>query len=304
MQSDNLKIGIGYAAICLLWGSTWIAIKIGLESLTPFLSSGVRFIIAAALIFAVAKFKKLSFQTDQKSIRLYFILTLFSFVIPFGLVYWAQQFVPSGLSSILFAVFPFFVIIFSWIAIPKDRIGPYQLTGVVMGFVGIVVIFSENISFDLSDSLIGMIAIVSSAAMQGGVAVVIKKHGGELNPFTMNLIPLFFAGIFLTAGAFVFEDMAHVDFNSEAVLSLVYLASFGTLGTFTIYYWLMKKINVVILSLSAFITPIVAVVLGWIFLSEVLSARDFIGSSMVLIGILFANFRGLRNYFKYRKILK
>lgn len=300
MQSENLKIGSGYALICMLWGSTWLAIRFGLDSLTPIFSAGLRFGLAAIFFLVIMKIKKVKLQTDPLSIKLYLIMGFFSFVIPFGLVYWAEQYIASGLTSVLFAIFPFWVIIFSRIAMPKETIGPHKITGVILGFIGIYVIFSDKISMNLSDDIWGMIAIITSAIMQAGVAVIIKKHGRELNPLSMNLVPVIIAGAAMIAIGLTFEDMQNVKFDDKAIFSVIYLALFGTVFTFTTYYWLMKKINVVILSLSSFITPIVAVFLGWFIRSEVFSIEDLMGSALVLMGILFANFRGLYNYYKLK----
>lgn len=298
MPNENFKIASGYALICLLWGSTWLAIRIGLDSLTPVFSAGLRFSAATIFFFVLMKIRGVRIQTDSRSVKLYIIMGFFSFVIPFGLVYWAEQFIASGLTSVLFASFPFWVIIFSYFAIPQDKIGPYKLVGVIMGFIGNYVIFSRSISFNLSDDLWGMIAITTSAIMQGGVAVVIKKYGKSLNPLSMNLVPVFIAGISMLIIGFLFEDLSTIKFDTGAIFSVLYLAFFGTVLTFTTYYWLMQRINVVILSLSSFITPIVAVLLGWFVRGEVFSQNDLIGSALVLIGILFANFRGLLNYYR------
>ena len=113
MKKESLLIILGYISICLLWGSTWLAIKVGLESLTPFISSGARFTVAAIFFFLIIKIRNIKVQTDRLAIKLYLIMGFFSFAIPFGLVYWGQKFIPSGLASILFAVYPFFVIIFT-----------------------------------------------------------------------------------------------------------------------------------------------------------------------------------------------
>lgn len=298
MKNENLKIVFGYIAICLLWGSTWLAIKVGVEALTPLFAAGTRFLLASIFIFIVMKITKTSLQTDKLSLRLYVIMGFFSFIIPFGLVYWAEQFISSGLASVLFAIFPFLVILFSYFALSSETIGAYKIFGVALGFFGLFVIFSENLSMDFTNDFWGMLAVVTSATMQAGVAVTIKKYGKNLNPLSMNFVPLLIAGIVMIPLSLMMEDSTNWLFSLPAIASIVYLAFFGTLVTFTIYYWLMKKIDVVLLSISAFVTPIVALVLGWFLLDEVLSTRHFVGSSLVLIGILFANFRGLIKYYK------
>ena len=302
MKTEGLKIGSGYALICLLWGSTWLAIRVGLDSLTPFFAAGVRFLLASLLIYSIMKIRGITLQTDSLSMKLYFIMGFFSFVIPFGLVYWAEQFIASGLTSVLFAIFPFFVILFSRIAIPTDKFDITKLFGVVLGFSGIYIIFSTEISVDISNDFWGMVAVFVSAVMQAAIAVILKKYGKHLNPLSMNFLPLLIAGIVLVIVGTSIEDSSYWKFDEKAVFSILYLALFGTIATFTTYYWLLKRLNVVILSLSAFITPIIAVILGWFLLDERLSLRVLMGSSLVLIGILFANFVGLKNYIKSKQI--
>ena len=295
-MSHNLKIVLGYILICLLWGSTWIAIKIGLESVTPLLSAGIRFLIAAGLIYGLMKIRGLKVQTDKVAIKLYIILGLFSFVVPFGLVYWAEQFIESALASLIFAFFPFSTILFSKLLMKNYKIGPYKNFATVLGFFGVFLIFSEDLSFDFSNDFLGSLAIVVSATMQGWIAATMKKEGGHLNPISMNLVPIIIAGVIMTVYGLLVEDTSNVTFSANSVLAILYLAFFGTLITFSVYYWLMQQIDVVILSLSTFITPIVSVILGFLILDERLSTRAMIGGGIVLLGILLSNFKGLKEY--------
>lgn len=297
MKTANIKISLGYILICLLWGSTWITVKIGLESLTPFLAAGLRFSLASLFIYIIMRIKGITIQTDSLSIKLYIIMGLFAFVVPFGIVYWAQQFIQSGLASILFGAFPFFVLIFTRFAIPSEKIDFLKIIAVVIGFTGIFIIFSNNISVNLNKDFLGMLAIVFSASLQASVAVIIKKYGMHLNSLSMNLVPLMIGGTVLVLVSFFAENLSKVVFDTKAILSVGYLAFFGTVLTFTTYYWLLKRINIVILSLSSFITPIIAIFLGWLILSEKFSTRETIGSSLVLIGVLFANLKGLMSYY-------
>ncbi|MFA5804887.1 MAG: EamA family transporter [Melioribacteraceae bacterium] len=301
MLTEKYKIAAGYVLICLIWGSTWLAIRLGLGSLTPLISAGLRFFLASIFVFLFMKMKKIELQTDSLSIKLYLILCFFSFVIPFGLVYWAEQYIPSGLASIVFAVMPFFVILYSMIAFKKESVTFNQIFGSILGFSGIVIIFSENLSLDLSKQLLGIVAVLISSSMQGGIGVTIKKYGQHLNPLSMNFIPLYFAGIILITVSILFENSSGWIFDFNAFASIIFLAFFGTLVSFTTYYWLLKRMNVVILSLSAFITPIIAVILGWLIMNENFSFQTLAGSTLVLIGILFANFRGLMNYYQTKK---
>jgi drug/metabolite transporter (DMT)-like permease len=295
MKSEKFKITVGYILICLIWGSTWLTIRLSLDSLTPFISCGIRFILAALSIYVVMRLKNIKLQTDPVSIKMYVMMTFFSYIIPYGFVYWAEQFIPSGLTSIIYASMPFYVILFSFIAFSKQSVTRFQIIGTILAFGGILVIFLENLSIDLSLHMKGIIVLLIGAGMQSGIAVMVKKFGGHLNPFSMSFVPLFTAGIGLVIMAFMFENSTAWNFNLNAILSIIYLAVFGTVIAFTVYYWLIQKISVVLVSLSSFITPIIAVLLGWLILDEKLSFQTLIGSGMVLIGILFANFTSLKN---------
>ena len=299
MFSKNIQIILVYALICLIWGSTWLAIKIGLESLTPFLSAGLRFVTASAIILLILKFSGIEIRKDKLSIQLYLMMAFVSFVFPYGLVYWAEQFIPSGLASVLFAIEPFFIVLFSYFLISSEKIGIFKLTGTVLGFLGILIIFSDALNLDFSSYSLGISAIVLSAILQAINAVLIKKYGRHLHPISMNFIPMLIAGITLSILGFLVEDMTKINFNSNALFSILYLAIFGSIVTFTSYYWLLKRINIVILSLISFIIPIIALILGWIFYNEELSFNELTGSLFVLFGLLFAN---LGNVIKLNKL--
>ena len=250
---------------------------------------------ASFFILILMKLRGVSLQRDKESLRLYVLMGILSFVIPFGLVYWAEQFVPSGLASVLFGVYPFFVALFSFFRIPAESIGKLKILGMSLGFIGIVIIFSDSFTTDLSNLFIGMVAVALSGVIQAWMAVTIKKSGKHLNPLSMNLVPMFIAGIAGLIIGLMLEDLSKIKIDNTAVLSVLYLAFFGSVVTFTAFYWLMKKINVVLLSLIAFITPIVALFLGWIFYKETLTTQHLIGSSLVLVGLLFANLESVIN---------
>ena len=298
MNKLAVKIFLAYSALCVIWGSTWMAIRFGLESLTPMFSAGVRFSLASIIVFALMRIKNIPLQTDKVSVRLYLLMGFFSFVIPFGLVYWAQQFIPSGMAAVLFAVYPFWVVIFSYIRMPAEFIGFYKIFGTILGFSGIVIIFSDSFAGDITNYLIGMFAVVLSGTMQAWIAVSIKKFGKELHPLSMNFVPMVIAGVSMLVIAFLTEDLSVIRINENAVLSILYLALFGSVVTFTSFYWLIKHVNLVILSLIAFITPIVALVLGYFIYKEVLSTKHFFGAALVLTGVFWAN---LDNLLKLRK---
>jgi drug/metabolite transporter (DMT)-like permease len=278
----------------MIWGSTWLAIKIGLESIPPIISAGYRFLLASLLIFIVLSIRKIKIQTDQTAVRLYLLMAFFSFVFPYGLIYWAEQFVPSGLTAVLYAVYPFSIAVFSFFMIPSEKISANKIIGIIISFVGLYIIFSESFTGNLTNYIIGMIVIIISAVMQSMVAVSIKKYGHHLHPLSMNLYPMLIAGVILTIYGFIIEGHLPIKYDHKALLSIFYLALFGSLITFTSYYWLIKRVNIIIVSLITFITPIIALLLGWFFYREELSPHQLVGCILVLIGLLTAIFGNIR----------
>jgi len=268
-----------------------------LDSLTPFISAGLRFSIAAIIIYLIMRIRSISIQRDKLSMRLYYFMGIFSFILPFGLVYWGEQFIPSGLAAVLFAVYPFFVALFTRIFIPEEKIGIVKIVGMVFGFAGIVVIFSENLMSIGMNYFLGMVAVLLSGFLQSTIAVSIKKYGQHLHALSMNLIPMAIAGVGMLLIGVFFENTSTLKFDIKAVSSVLFLGIIGSVVTFTAYYWLLKRINIILLSLTAFITPIIALFIGWIFLDEMLLPNQVLGSTFVLIGLLVANLSSLKQKF-------
>ncbi|NUN10617.1 MAG: EamA family transporter [Ignavibacteriaceae bacterium] len=278
-----------YIIICLIWGSTWLFIRISLKSFPPFFSAGLRFLAAALIIYFLMKLRKVPFQMDRQSMFYYTILSVFSFVIPFGLVYWGGQYVTSGLSAVLFAVFPFFVSIFSVYMLPAEEIGAGKFVGMMLGFFGVSMMFYRDLFSGIDTYLLGMLAVVLSAGIQAWIAVFVKKYCAYMHPLGMNLVPMAMSAvIYLVVSPFI-EDMGMVKFDLSGIAAVLYLGVFGSVVTFTLYYYLIKRVNIILLSLIAFITPVIALILGWIIESERLSHSQQLGSVMILAGIIFAN---------------
>jgi len=282
-------VSAGFTLISIIWGSTWLAIKIGLQSVPPFLGAGIRFVIASSLLFVILKARHLSIPTTRNARRVYLALGLLSFGVPYALVYWAEQYVESGLTSIVFATYPFWVALFSHLFLEHERLNRYKLAGVGAAFTGLLVIFAGDIEIAGGSAFVAMIGILVSTISQAYSLVLIKKHGQPLSPFVMNFVGMSIGAVVLLSLSALLEGSRNVVWDAPAVLSTVYLAVFGSVTAFVAYHWLLKRIEALYLSLTTFINTIVAVVLGAIILGEHLSPRIFAGASCVFLGILIAN---------------
>lgn len=288
-MNERFRVYLSYILICTIWGSTWLVIKIGLETMTPLLAAGCRFSVASVLLFALIKVRGVKVPLDRASVKFYCIVALTSFSIPFALVYWGEQYIPSGLTSVLFAIYPFTVALFSFLFLPNEKVTTPKIAGIVLGFLGIFTIFSNDLNASSPNWMLGMAAIPASAFLQAYSVIVIKKHGHAIHPFTITFVPMLLAAILLLTSSIVVEDLSAVRFTSNAILTILYLGVFGSVVSFVSYFWLLKRVEALFLSLSSFITPIIAVMLGVIVLGEQLSPRIFLGAVFVLGGIGVAN---------------
>jgi drug/metabolite transporter (DMT)-like permease len=302
MANKKFFIPLMYFLICFFWGSSWYIIKVSLQYVTPFINLGSRFLISAFSIYLVMRYTNTRLDLSPTSVKLYLILGFFSYSIPFSLVYWAERTIPSSLASILFAMNPFFVAILSSIFIKEEFLSVPRIIGIILSFAGIILIFKDGLRIELSHYLPGMIAVILSALMQASIAVTIKKKGGHLSPLSMNFIPTLIAGIFLVTIGLFTENLSSNKFTIEAILMIIYLAVFVTVFNFTAYYSLLKKMSVVILSLTSFITPLIATFIGVVVGGEKLSKNISAGAFFVLTGILIANWEGLKKFYHQKKV--
>ena len=275
-----------------MWGSTWLAIKVGLESIPPFSGVALRFTFALTLFYIVMKVRGIRPPFDRAAVGVYATMGLLSFSIPFGLIYWAEQYIPTGLASILFAVHPFIIVIFSQFLLSGERLNMFKVAGILLGFAGVAVIFWEDLQGG-NISGWGMAAVLVSTFLQALSLIITKKFGRHVSPVALSFCGIAFGLPVMIAMAAVLEGFSGIRLTPGGVASLLYLGSFGTVVTFTTYYWLLKRVEVVYLSLTSFVTPVIAVVLGTLWLGESLSSEVFIGASLVLLGLSIANIRDL-----------
>ncbi len=288
MKSEKLLVAGGLVVVCTIWGSTWLAIKIGLDSVPPFYGVAIRFTVAVLILAIIAAARRMRVPLDRSSVSVYLTLGVLSFSFPYALVYWGEQYVASGLASLLFSIYPFVVAGLSHLMLPNERLNLPKVGGIILGFLGVLVIFWSDIGKGHSTTL-GMIAILLSTVLQAAALVIVKKHGHHVDPVAMNLGGMAIGVVIMAVVALATENLASVRLDSKGLGSILYLGSFGSVATFVTYFWLLKRVEAVYLSLTSFITPVLAVILGAVLLGEALSSHAYGGATLVLAGILAAN---------------
>ena len=278
---------IGFILLSIIWSSTWLFIKLGLETMPPFFSVGIRFIIASLLLFFYSKKLKLPFPTDFKTHKFFIWFSFSIFTFSYGLVYWGEQYINSGLTSVLFSVMPFYTATMAIKMLPSEHVTVRKMIGILAGIAGVIIIFNDQLNFDQSFSFYGMIAVLISPVFSSFGTLTAKKTGTAYHPVILNILPMFYAGIVFLITSFFLEKSQTINLTKMAIFSIFYLALVGTAIAFVVYFWMLKNTSAILMSSITFITPPLALIWGWIFLGEQVSWWLVLGMLVIFTGIYF-----------------
>lgn len=286
--SGELLTGLVFGSLCFVWGSTWLAIKVGLGSLPPFTFAGLRFLIAWALLMTYMLAKKVQFPRDKASWEVMLLLGLTQIAFPYALTFWGEQYMTAGLTSLLFATLPFFVAAFAHFIVPGERLNVWKLLGMLVSFIGVTIIFSRELMLTVS-SFWGGVAVIISAGSAGYANVIGKKYSLSINSTVNVVVQMGVGALLLLVAGVALERGVPLSFGQVSLFAILYLAVVGSVFGFLALYWLFTRMEVTKTSLFTFITPIVAVFLGWLLLGERVDATVALGGSLILAGVVLVN---------------
>src|SRR5215204_7110376 len=270
-----MKARLVWLVLCVIWGSTWLFIKLGLEALPP-------------IIFAIIRIRKIQLPRARGDWILLAVTGVLSFGFNYGLVFWGEQYISSGLAALLQATLPAFGLVFAHFHLPGERLSWARIVGVVLGVCGVAVVFSNQLAVAGNQALAGCVALILSAAFAAYSNVLVKAHGKNLNPAIMAAGQMFFGLLLLLAVGLPLEGSPfRFHWTLMAVIALLYLAIVGSVIAFLLYYWLVLNMDVTNSMLIALVTPVVAVILGMIVLDEEIGWRTLVGGAMIMLGIAF-----------------
>ncbi|MFL5497392.1 MAG: EamA family transporter [Gemmatimonadaceae bacterium] len=287
-HASRAHIIAAFASIYLVWGSTYLAIRYAVETIPPFLMGGLRFVISGALLYAWARYRG-----AQRPSRLHWrnaiIAGGFLLLGGNGAVVWAEQFVPSGLTALLVSILPFWLVIIEWVRPPRRRPSGAVLIGLVLGFLGIIVLVGLGELGGRGDirPLGALVLILGSLSWAIGSFWSRDAQLPESGLLTTGMEMLGGGVLLLIVGVATGElsdfDIQRV--SAESIVGLAYLITFGSLLGFTSYIWLLDKVSPARLGTYAYVNPIVAVLLGWAVAGERLSARTVVAAVIVICAV-------------------
>lgn len=274
-----------WIAVCLLWGTTYLAIRIALETVPPMLMGGFRWTLAGALILGVMKLRgdRVPGRADWPALALLGVL-----LIGFGNggVVWAEQTLPSGLTAVLVAVIPFWMVGVETLTGSTDALTPRRGLGLLVGFAGIVLLVWPELELGAGrDFVLGVLATQLACLGWAIGSIYSRRRAPAENVLAVAAYQMLFGGVAMCAAGTLHAEWAHVAFNVRTASALGYLLVFGSIAGFSAYGYALKHLPIATVSLYAYVNPVIAVVLGTLVLDEPMSPRLAVAGLIVLAGM-------------------
>ncbi|MGC1241719.1 MAG: EamA family transporter [Chryseosolibacter sp.] len=291
---------IALAAVCIIWGTTYLALRIAVLHFPPFLFTALRQTTAGLLLLSfMLTLGKASLPSGQHIMRQaiggFFMISMGN-----GLVAWGEMHIPSGVAAIICSLMPVLVILINLMIHRDEKPTVPIIVGVVLGLAGVVMIFSEHLAaFSKTEYIIGIIFTFAAAVAWAGGSIWIKKKHTDSNLFVNAGLQMFFGGFFMFPFSLAFDDLSNVTWSPEVTYSMLYLIVVGSIVAYASYAYALRNLPMTLVSLYAYINPLVAVILGWLVLGEKLNTSIWIGMLLTIGGIYIVN-KGyqLRNVWK------
>ena len=284
------RVGLSlYVLLVVIWSSTWVAIKIGLEDAPALLGAGVRFALAGVLLLGYAALRRRPLNTDR---LLAVILGLLPFAFCYGLVYWGEQYIPSGLTAVLFGVMPLYTAILAAALLQDEPLRARVILGVALALAGLSLAFAESLELGSEQrAALGAAAVVLSplGAALGNIAI--KRRAQQLDAIVLNGWAMLVGGVLLLGASAVTEDWGEAVWGAKAIGSIVYLAVVGSAIAFVVLTILLREMSAQASSFIALMIPFGALAFGAVLYDEAITAQAIAGAALVVAGLLAARTR-------------
>ena len=285
------RVGLAFAGMCLIWGSTFVALKTGLEETPPLLGVALRHLLASLLLFLIIYWRRFPIPFDRLARRQYATVGLLDFSLSYCLTYYGTQYIYSNVSALLWASIPITTAIVAHFALPGERLSFMKGLGILVGFGGVVLIF---LGYGLGESenlLLGMSLVMGAVLAATWPSVYLKRRAARANPIVLTAVSTGIGGLATLLGSLVLESPSHMIWSPLNVGIIIFLAVFGTVLAWVAFFYLLQHLEVVKLSFVGFIAPVIAMFMGLIVLGELLPSTVFLGAFLVLFGIFIADAR-------------
>lgn len=286
MPSRRTVDFLAIVLLTLIWGTTWAAIRISLRGIPPLLGVALRFGFAGALLLGVALALRVPLGRARHERWLWGANAVLTFGGSYGIVFWAEQWVPSGLAAVLFATFPLWTVVLSPLLLPGERWRLRPVAGVVLGFLGVALIYARDLAPSGPRAASAGAVFLAAPLLSAVANLLTKRFGREVHPLSITAVPMLVGGALVGAVVAALPEPRPATFGRDAVLALAYLAVVGSGLAFSVYYWLLRRLSVLKLAMITYTAPVVAVVVGAVVFAEPLGWPSLAGGALVLLGVV------------------
>jgi drug/metabolite transporter (DMT)-like permease len=292
LKNSKLLVVFAFIAIYVIWGSTYVFNKIAVTELPPFFLASLRFIAAGFLIMIISKILNFKLAITKKQFLNSLIAGFLFLVYGNGVFVWALKFVDSGFAALLASTQPLFVLLLMRL-IDRKPMQKKSIIGVLLGLVGMYLLVSQQEITSSEGSVLGIFMIFTCVFSWSYGSVFVSKADLPKNFFVSTGYQMLIAGFMLLIGSLIFKEtwVSPLNWSKEVQLSMLFLISFGGIAVFTAFNYLLKKVSPEKVATSAYVNPIIAMILGWYFLSEKLTLQSIIASIVLLTGVYFITSR-------------
>lgn len=270
---------------CLVWGSTWLVIKVGLQDLPPLTSAAIRIVLAGVVMAALCPWLVRLEGGGRPPLGVVLLQGACQFALNYALVYYAETRLPSGLVSVLWSVFPLFMAIAGHFVTGAERLRSRQWLGIVVAFMGVLALFVTDVTSVGPGALgVGLLLLLAPASVALSTTLI-KQRASRASSLLVNRDSMLFGGALLALLSVALERDASLRWSPAAVASIAYLALPGTVLTFGVYVWLLRHLPAYVLALSSYLVPVTALLFGALVAGEPLGVTTLFGTGLVLLGV-------------------
>lgn len=284
-RAPSLLVTYGsMAVLCLVWGSTWLVIKLGLRDVPPFTGAAARFLIAGACMALLVPLLSAREGGNRPPRLVVLAHGLCQFTLNYGLVYVSETILPSGMVAVLWSVFPLFIALGEHFVLRTTLLSGRHWLGIAASLAGVTTLFATDLAaVDARAVPMGLVFLLAPLSVAFSTLFT-KRRASGASSLALNRDGMLIGAVLLGAVAFVREAPAQQVWTTPALLSVLYLALAGTVLTFGVYMWLLRYVAAYRLSVISFVTPVVALFVGAVFGGEAVGAKTLLGTLMVLGG--------------------
>ena len=278
-----------FVTLCLIWGTTWLAIKISIESIPPLVAVGLRFLIACPIFLSYAWVRRESIWFPKQLFPYFLLITAFYFALPYWLTSFGQQYISSGLAGLLYSSMPVFILLFSSVIL-RERFFLSQIIGMIIGFLSLAMIVKLQYGHLHYFGLIGVFAVIVAAVIHALAYVILKKVRDKISTWAIHTLPLFVSGLLSITVGFALEQPDIAEFSKRSILAATYLALFGSCLGSIVYVFLLQRMNTIVFSFIFIIFPVIAVAISAWYENMPISEGFLFYTAILLTGFAITKF--------------